>query len=878
MLLLTGPAGSGKTSRILDGFRDALRRRDSGVRLLTPTATMAQHLQNQLAREGFVFRPGLIQTLSHFVDSFAVDIPQVSEPLLYLIVEEAATRVDRPEFARVVRLPGFCAALARTMQELSSAGCDAQRLQVCMPRQDRSAPLGEAFLAVYREVDRELTRHGLATRSARLAHAAKNISREGLATIHTVWLDGFYALPDPELAVIEALSRHADVTLTLPAVGITEPTRGRLLAMGFVEEPCTRQRTQPRIELCEAPSIEREVDEIARRILEQAAAGRPFRDVGVIVRSPELYAPILRTTLDRFGIPARLYFDAELSGHALIRYLTGIVDAMLGGWDYAETLAAIRLAPGIACDEFDFAVRERTPGNGLAALRDLAASTEPGVLGLLQLIEKLEAWLSLSIAPFEWAARLRSLRELFAPRRPEPGIHESAAIARSQVAALELFDGAMKEAAEALGGHPVPLHEFWRTAKSALRLTPLRVADGRRNVVSVLGAHEARQWRLPVVFVCGLVEKQFPKFHAQDPFFPEVARAQLKQAGIRLRTAADFEAEECFLFDWSTARATELLTLSYPQFDASGQQNLPSLYLDGVAAEPSEWKAAIPEQGRQVGGERPPVIIASPHLLDVLADLHQTFRPTALESYLQCAFQFFGRYTLRLQAAPVRPEKRLDFLMQGIIAHAVLAEFLNSPLPLEEVFDATFARVCEERHVPPGYRTEACRQRMLADLRALTEDPAWTPGCDMRAEQKFRYILGADVEISGRIDRIDVTPNGGAYVIDYKYSGAQNTKALQKNDRLLQPQLYMLALERFFGLRPEGMAYWRFRGGMQRSPRAFEPAHAIETTLRIAGEIRAGRVEPYPADPEKCRFCDLRDVCRFVTGAPALAEGAASWD
>src|ERR1039458_10897453 len=100
MLLLTGPAGSGKTSRILERFRDALRQRDSGVRLLTPTATMAQHLQNQLAREGFVFRPGLIQTLSRFVDSFAADMPQVSEPLLYLIVEEAASRRHRPQLGR----------------------------------------------------------------------------------------------------------------------------------------------------------------------------------------------------------------------------------------------------------------------------------------------------------------------------------------------------------------------------------------------------------------------------------------------------------------------------------------------------------------------------------------------------------------------------------------------------------------------------------------------------------------------------------------------------------------------------------------------------------------------------------------------------------
>jgi hypothetical protein len=89
-----------------------------------------------------------------------------------------------------------------------------------------------------------------------------------------------------------------------------------------------------------------------------------------------------------------------------------------------------------------------------------------------------------------------------------------------------------------------------------------------------------------------------------------------------------------------------------------------------------------------------------------------------------------------------------------------------------------------------------------------------------------------------------------------------------------------LALERFFGLRPAGMSYWGFKGGIQRTPWIqFDPAQTVETVLRIAGEIRAGRVEPHPADPDKCRFCDYRDVCRYVIAAPAdLAEGASSWD
>jgi len=863
MLLLTGPAGSGKTFRILECFRTALRNQDSGVRLLTPTATMAQHFQNRLAREGFVFRPGLIQTLSRFVDAFAADLPQVSEPLLYLIVEDAARRVNRPEFARVVNLPGFCAALARAIAELSAAGYDAASLAESLPR-NTAAPLGEAFLAVYRDVDRELARRGQATRSQRLLHAAKRIECEG-SGVRAIWLDGFYALPDPELAVIEALRRHTDVTLTLPAAAITEGTRERLLAMGFVEEICDRPRVSSRTEVCEAPSIEREADEIARRILEQAAAGRPFREMGVVLRNPDAYVPILTTTFSRFGIPASFYFDADLSRHALVCYLAGAVDAMLGGWEFAETLAVLRLAPGMACDSFDFAVRKALPGAGLAALKTIAADAEPAVAGLLQSFEILETWRALALAPTDWASRLKQFCRLLQPPRPEPGAFDPA-IGRSQAAALKLFEQALDETALALAEHPLPLSRFWRPAKSVLRLTPLRVDDRRRNVVHVLGAHEARQWQLPVVFVCGLVENRFPVFHPQDPFFPEAARLQLQRAGIRLRTAADFEAEERFLFDWVVTRATEVLTLTCVSAAAS-----------------TPLQAVRPQPGRRPDLARPAAAIAAADLLTVLATQHTRFRPTGLESYLQCAFQFFGRDTLRLEPAPARPRERLDFLAQGNIIHSVLAELHRGGQPLEEVFARVFRRTCEELRVPPGYRTESLCQRMLADLRALTGDALWAGNFEIRAEQKFRYTLGADVEISGRIDRLEVTPDGRALVIDYKYSAAQRTKDLATDEYVLQPQLYILAVEKAFGLRPSGMFYWGLKNGIVRRGwnEPFPPGwreQALDTILRITSEIRAGRVEASPANPGKCRFCDFRDVCRFEAAPGALAEGSPAWD
>ncbi len=366
--MLSGGAGSGKTTYVLDRFRDALSAGDNSVRLLVPTATMAQHLQNRLAREGLVFRRSLIQTLSGFLRPWTSDLQEATSSVLHLLVEQAARRVARPEFERVTQFHGFCASLARTISEFASAGCDSARLGANLPE----VPLGDAFLAVYQEVDRELQRRGLALRGRMLTTAAERIDAGGLPGIKTIWLDGFHALPDPELSVIAALGKHAELTLTLDEAELGEGTLARLGALDFSEERARGTRTRNALALIKAPSIEREVEEIARRILQQAE-GRPFREIGVIVRAAEIYAPILRATLDRFGIPARFYFEEKLERHPVIRFLAGAMDAMLGGWEHSATLAVLRLAPRFAdfgvMDRFDFDVRERIPRSGLGELR-----------------------------------------------------------------------------------------------------------------------------------------------------------------------------------------------------------------------------------------------------------------------------------------------------------------------------------------------------------------------------------------------------------------------------------------------------------------------------------------------------------------------------
>ena len=125
-----------------------------------------------------------MQTLSGFIQPWVEDTPQVSEAALYLMVEEAVRRLGRAEFARVAGTPGLGASLARTLSEFSSAGCDGTRLAATLPE----APLAQAFLTVYREVERELERRGLALRAGRLELAAARLPPEVWMRARSGWM------------------------------------------------------------------------------------------------------------------------------------------------------------------------------------------------------------------------------------------------------------------------------------------------------------------------------------------------------------------------------------------------------------------------------------------------------------------------------------------------------------------------------------------------------------------------------------------------------------------------------------------------------------------------------------------------------------------
>jgi ATP-dependent helicase/DNAse subunit B len=807
-LLISGPPASGKSRAALDRFLA-----DPNSTFLTPTATMAEHVRNELARAGIPIRPNRIQTLAKFLEPFT-PFAEASDSLVHLLI----ARFGPPsEFRSYHRSLAALFAVGRVPDPPSSIADTAQTL------------------------DDQLAQRGVALREKRL-RTAQPIAKGPII------LDGFFTLSQAELEFIEKLSEQTPVTVTLPDWPGSNSAREHLLSKGFLEQHLADPLRHPTRTVIAALSLEQEVEQIAKAILDHNAKGREFREMGVLLRVRDPYAGALESTFARLGIPARFHFTDPLSAHPAIQYLTGLIRALLTGWDHADLATLLRMpisGQGATPegDRQDFEMREYLPSSG--------AGSRPA-------LREIDEWKQDRLTPRDWSARLKTLRaQIPTPEITDQVTGDQLNILRSTAAALNTFDTTLDTVSQALNDEPITLQKFWPNIETAVSIEKLRIPDRRRNVVNVLDIYEARQWELPIAFVCGLNERHFPQYHREDPLLPDPARLVARQQ------------EEHFLFDLATTRATEQTILSYARFNDKGDPQLRSFFLPEEGT-PSPTARIIPSA---VGRVPDPSI---PNL-----QIHHTkLSPTSIESFLQCPFQFFARKTLKLRKRPDRPRERLNALLQGSILHQALAE---------GDLDRVFEEECRNHNIPPAYWREAVRLELQRHFEAFHADTTWPLNWPRKTEQTFEIPLTPALSIRGRIDRLDIGPNNEAIVIDYKYSAAAKIRERIEGDPM-QAGLYLSAADRVFKHKPVGMFYCGLRqsvsweGWHTQIPGVtvgeFRTDAALRELITIAEQkaievhesITAGNIEVRPTDRTKCRYCDYNNICRVESISRAKHE------
>jgi len=280
-------------------------------------------------------------------------------------------------------------------------------------------------------------------------------------------------------------------------------------------------------------------------------------------------------------------------------------------------------------------------------------------------------------------------------------------------------------------------------------------------------------------------------------------------------------------------------------------------------------------------------------------DLQSAVSPTSLEAYAACGFRYLCRSLLKLNVVE-EPEERemMDAAARGTLIHTVLERFfvdvrkMGRPAPGEAWDDADRERLlaiaAEELararargqtglEVYGRHEERTIRADLVRFLDADTEFRAETGAVPSLLEYEIPETQVAGVRLRGRVDRIDITPDGKqAWVIDYKTGGGWEFDKWKVEEdpfqrgRKLQLGAYLAAVPEVE--RPRAL-YWFItrRGQFKRVEYVPTPAsrEVFRRTIEaIVQGIRSGAFpavsgdeDDYRGGYENCNFCDYDRIC-----------------
>jgi len=270
-----------------------------------------------------------------------------------------------------------------------------------------------------------------------------------------------------------------------------------------------------------------------------------------------------------------------------------------------------------------------------------------------------------------------------------------------------------------------------------------------------------------------------------------------------------------------------------------------------------------------------------------------------LATFSTCGFQYLLKHVLRLEPA-LEPEerKRLEPIERGSLFHEVAERFLRErrdrgELPVRDAPE-TRARLLEladealrglVKGSPPRFtflwqrEQQRFRATMLGWLsrearNAERATPAWfevgfglrqqAPQGEPDSPDPLVIDLGdgRTLRVSGKIDRIDRSADGGLVLRDYKTGRAPKDEGgIFRGGRQLQIPFYILAAEALLPGQPVVEAFLDYVDGGRRV--SLDPASvrsdAFKRQLReVVDTVARGA---FVQEPSACDFCDYQAVC-----------------
>lgn len=375
------------------------------------------------------------------------------------------------------------------------------------------------------------------------------------------------------------------------------------------------------------------------------------------------------------------------------------------------------------------------------------------------------------------------------------------------------------------------------------------------NAVNLITAHSAKGLEFRGVFLVNLTRGRFPTYERREaiPIPDKLIKEMLPQGDYHMQ-------EERRLFYVGITRAQEHVFMSSARFYGEGkrEQKISPFVIESLGDKYVEKIITIKREEKQ----QLSIFDFKKPKEKIMKEKHQinNFSYTQLETYRRCPLQYKYQYILKV---PTTPTAALAF---GDTIHKSLQTFYQEYIADRSVGLKRLLEIYRAAWMPVGYVSAPQEQRykregekILTNFLKVYHNQHLNI---LALEKLFKIKVTSDINITGKIDRVDRLTGGAIEVIDYKTGKKPEDRELKKS---LQLSIYALAAtDRGLYNKKLSQVTLSFYYLQEPSKVSFkkDEGEIIDTRREIIDIVEKIRTSDFSPTPGPwCDFCPFKMVC-----------------
>ncbi|MEJ2141002.1 MAG: PD-(D/E)XK nuclease family protein [Gammaproteobacteria bacterium] len=408
--------------------------------------------------------------------------------------------------------------------------------------------------------------------------------------------------------------------------------------------------------------------------------------------------------------------------------------------------------------------------------------------------------------------------------------------------------------------------------------------------VQLLGLSQSRLQQFDALIIAAAEQEFLPGKASLSPFFNDTVRKELK-----LATVAEILSERLYHFRRLLESAPRILITL--RGEENGEPVTASPWLDALQSFHQQTYSEVltsPVLTEMVEEHHYSVIEDTEHQLPGLtrrampsvtaSDLPGSFSATAYQKLMNCPYQFYASYGLKLKPAEEVSEA-LARDEYGKRVHRCLESFHTSiddlPGPFKQQIDndhrdsaiammSDIAHAVFETESEAGFEYQAWLQQWLNIIPyyidwEITRQQDWQV---LRTEQIADQLTDDNILLKGQLDRIDINHQDQLAIIDYKTGQIPKQDEVKQGEYVQLPFYALLNSDRNAVIKE--IAYLQLNKAEEirikvslQDDEVDRLKQAIALRLQQLIEmIQNGQPLPAWGDNKTCNFCDMDKLCR----------------